>query len=155
MEPMTFFFYAIIFWVTSVLFLVLGLLSFKMMAVKKTLLYLSLVLFLIPWLLVLVNKIDDKIKTINIAGTYIGKDISSKKITVEIKSNNRFNIQVDECQKANRSGTWQYVSEYDAFLFYLENNKINIEKNLNGEYILISDITTDCCNLKEISLLKE
>ena len=154
MEPMTLFFYIIIFWIPSILFLLSSILIFRRILLRKISLFIFMVLFLIPFILILINRIDDKIKTNEIVGSYIGKDISSKEITIEITNNNKFSIQVNKCKKANRIGTWQYVSDYDAFIFHLNNNEIYIQKNHKGEYILTSNIISDCCNLKEITLSK-
>lgn len=152
MEPILFFITIIIFWTPALYLLIIGLMTFKSKLLRKTLLILSLVTFSIPFLIILVDRIDEKIKISNLKGTYFAKDDQSNTITVEIKSNNQFLIQVENCYEANRSGSWQYAKEYEAFLYDLDSNNISFQKNNEGKLILNSDIKTDCCNLSELIL---
>ena len=117
--------------------------------------FLSLISFLIPWLLMLGVRIKEKVEIYNFAGTYLGVDRKSNHITVEIKSNREFKIRVDNCNEANDSGSWKYVKEYDAFLFSTRINEISINYNYMGELILNSNIVTDCCELKNVKLSKK
>jgi hypothetical protein len=54
----------------------------------------------------------------------------------------------------NISGSWDYDNEY-GFTFYSENNEISIDENDMGGLILNSNILTNCCNLKEVKLIKK
>lgn len=152
MEPMLFLIVLIMFWTPAVFILLVALLNYKSKRLRKNLLISSLVIFLIPFLMILGSRIEGKIEISSIDGTYYGKDDQSNTIKVVIMTNNVFLIQVENCDDANKVGSWQYAREFDGFLFHLDSNKIHIGKNYKDELILESDIVTDCCNLTEVEL---
>lgn len=154
MESMLFFIQILFFWIPSFFLLAIGLVLHKKRSLSKLLYILSFVSFSIPWLLKLGLKLDEAIKINNITGTYSGKDDYSNNIMFEIKRNNECILTLNHCEKPNISGKWQYVDDYDNFLFYMDIVEISFADNDKGEIILYSDTELDCLPVNEVKLKK-
>lgn len=155
MEPMTLFVFTIIFWFPSIALGFVGFSFQKGKLIRKFVFILSLICFLIPPLILLEVKINEKLEEHNLVGLYYGKDDFSNAVLMSFNENNGFTIRVDECNEIIVNGRWHYVREYDAFMLYTDPYDITIRKKETGEFILYSDIQTDCTNLDIVFLKKE
>jgi 4-amino-4-deoxy-L-arabinose transferase-like glycosyltransferase len=155
MEPMTFLIFAFLFWTPALVLFISGLLSYKKKTLRNILLTLALISFSIPWLLIIGTRIDGQITQSNFEGTYVGQDSLSNHIQVEIKENS-FKVFVDNCDEAFINGHYNYVRDYDAFLFYTDNQDCNLSINerYDGEVFLNCDKTFNCTDLSHIRLTK-
>jgi hypothetical protein len=152
MELMVFFVIYLIFWIPSILLLLVGLLSFKLKKLRKVLLILSLISFSIPWILMGVMWVADIVEENSYEGIYVGIDNNLNKVVVEIKDNKEFTILVENCEDAGTGGSWRYVSDIDALECYVETNRVSMYKNYKGELVLNSDVEIDCSELIEVEL---
>ena len=150
MDPMLFSVIAFLFWTPAVLCFFLAIFSNKKN--RKPFFILSLISFLFPFGISTITRINHQIIIYDFQGTYTGIDSLSHTITVEIESDNKFMIIIDDCEEYNTGGAYEYLAEYDAFLFYT-NNEYNVQINTNN-MVLQTDIITVCCNLKNVKLTK-
>jgi hypothetical protein len=155
MEPIVFFIFIVIFWIPSVFLLVIGLVFHKRKSLSKQLYISSIVAFSIPWLIILGTRINEEFKIYNVLGSYSGKDKFSNNIKFEIKRNNECSLTLDHCEISKISGNWQYVSEYDNFLFYMDIVEISFADIDKGEIILNSLNDSFCLPMNEVILKKE
>jgi len=152
MEPMLFFVVITIFWIPSVILLLVGLLSFKLKKLRKVLLILSLISFSIPWIIMGGIRVAGKIEESSYKGVYVGKDNNSNAVIVDIKDDKEFTISVENCEDAGTEGSWRYIADLDAIECYVETSRVSIYKNYKGELVLNSDVEIDCSELIEVEL---
>lgn len=152
MDTLAFSLFTIPFWVIGIIFLFSALLTKK----RKKSLISALICFCIPLVLVLGIDIDEQIEIYSFNGTYIGTDSLSNTVNIEIKNSEEIEISIKPCSKNIIKGTWTYVQDYDACLFYMDDKDIDISfgEYYRGGYRLKSNIKNECMNLTNVHLEK-
>ncbi len=139
------------FWLISALFLVVGLFLFKIKKTRTYLLILSFVFFIYP----IVNPIiNETIKISKFTGTYTAVDSLANKVELNVYKEGIY-LNIKNCLYENRTGTWQYIREYNAFIIQFENNEIEMYYTEDHTIKLKSKISTECCNLKQLEFKKQ
>ena len=154
MEPMLFSIVLLFFYVPAITLLIVGLIFYRKKLFRKTVIILGLVCLCMPWLIVGVIDVNDSLTIKSFQGVYTGKDQNLNTVNVNINDDETFNIKIGNCNEPKVTGTYQYVSDYDAFLFYGDNCKISIHENLKAELLLNCEKENSCYNLDDVKLVK-
>jgi hypothetical protein len=154
MEPILFTIILLLFYIPAVIYLFVGLIFYRKKLFRKTVKIWGLVCLCILWLLVGTIKIKDNFTTNHFHGIYLGEDSYKNLVTVKINNDESFKIMVDNCNEPNITGTYQYVSDYEAFLFYGNDCDVSIHENYKQELLLNCKKDNSCYNLVDVKLSK-
>ena len=158
MELLLFSVYIILFWGIAFFLLLGGFAFYSKKRIRKFTFTLAAISFSVPIIIFGINKLDSIWKVYQFEGTYIANDSLNNEFIIVI-NNSEFIITTSKCPEKKLTGYFNYIDEYDDFLYYYNelNNKIYINQNdsKESEISIETDFNSNCFDLKKLNFNKK